>query len=48
MYNTKLDITFKTTMLKFSIYDYNHAYIFAKGRIAVRGAGDDADTRQAD
>ena len=46
-YNTNSDIRFKTTMLKSSLCDCSNACIFAKGRITVTGAGDDAATRQA-
>ena len=39
---------FKTTMLKSSLCDYGDAYILAKGKITITGAGDDAAARQAD
>ena len=35
-------------MLKSSLYDYSDAYILAKGKITITGAGDDAAARQAD
>ena len=35
-------------MLKFSLCDYSDAYILVKGKIKIRGAGDDAAARQAD
>ena len=48
VYNTNSDIRFKTTMLKSSLCDYSDAYILAKERIAITGAGADAAARQAD
>ena len=47
-YNVNSQIKFKTTMLKFSLCDYSDAYIFVKGKLTIRGAGDDAATIQAD
>ena len=41
-------IKFKTTMLKSNLLDYSDAYIFVKGKITIRGEGDDAEARQAD
>ena len=35
-------------MLKSSLCDYSDAYILAKGKITITGAGDDAAARQAD
>ena len=35
-------------MLKSSLCDYSDAYILVKGKITITGAGDDAETRQAD
>ena len=35
-------------MLKSSLCDYSDAYILIKGKITIRGAGDDAAARQAD
>ena len=47
-YNVNSQITFKTTMLKSSLCDYNGAYILVKRKITITGAGDDAEARQAD
>ena len=47
-YNVKSQMKFKTTMLKSSLCDYSDAYILAKGRITIEGAGADAAARQAD
>ena len=47
-YNVNSQIKFKTTMLKSSLCDYSDAYILVKGKIKIRGEGDDAATRQAD
>ena len=47
-YNANSQIKFKTTMLKSSLCDYRDTYILAKGKIKIRGAGDDAAARQAD
>ena len=41
-------IKFKSAMLKSNLCDYVDAYIFAKGRITITGAGDDAPARQLD
>ena len=47
-YNTKRQIKFKTTMLKFSLCDYRDAYILVKGTIAVPNTADaDADSNNA-
>ena len=35
------DIKFKTTMLRFNLCDYAHAYILVKGTITITGAGND-------
>ena len=48
VYNVNSDIRFKTTVLKFSLCDYNDAYILVKRRTTVAGAGADAAARQAD
>ena len=47
-YNANSQIKFKTTMLKSSLCDYSDAYILVKGKIKIRGEGDDAAARQAD
>ena len=47
-YNVNSQIKFKTTMLKYSLYDYSDAYILVKGKITITGAGADAAARQAD
>ena len=47
-YNLNSQIKFKTTMLKSSLCDYSDAYILVKRKITVKGAGDDAEARQAD
>ena len=47
-YNVNSPIKFKTTMLKSSLCDYSDAYILAKGKTTITGAGDDAAARQAD
>ena len=47
-YNVNNQYKFKTTMLKSSLCDYSDAYILAKGKITITGAGDDAAARQAD
>ena len=39
---------FKTTMLRSDLSDYVDAYILAKGRITMTGAGNDDDVRWAD
>ena len=43
-YNVNSQIKFKTTMLKFGLFDYSDAYILVKGTITITGAG----ARQAD
>ena len=35
-------------MLKSSLFDYSDAYILVKGKITIRGEGDDTAARQAD
>ena len=35
MYNTNIQIKFKTTMLKSSLYYYSDAYILFKGTITI-------------
>ena len=47
-YNVNSQINFKTTILRFRLYDYTDAYILVKGKIAITGAGDDSAARQAD
>ena len=47
-YSGNSQIEFKTTMLKSSLCDYSDAYILVKGKIKIKGAGDDAAARQAD
>ena len=47
-YNVNSQIKFKTTMLKSSLCDYSDTYILVKGKIKIRGAGDDEAARQAD
>ena len=47
-YNVNSQIKFKTTMLKSSLFDYNDAYIFVKGKITISGGEADAAARQAD
>ena len=39
VYNINSDIRLKSTMLKSNLCDYSDAYILAKGRITVTGAG---------
>ena len=39
VYNINSDIRLKSTMLKSNLGDYSDAYILAKGRITVTGAG---------
>ena len=46
-YNVNSQIKFKTAMLKSSLCDYSDAYILAKGKITITGAGDDAAAREA-
>ena len=46
--NVNSQIKFKATMQKSSLCDYSDAYILVKGKITIRGAGDDAAARQAD
>ena len=38
---TSNDITFKTTMLRYSLCDYVDAYILVKGTITITGTGND-------
>ena len=47
-YNVNSQIKLKTTMLKSSLCDYSDAYILVKGKITIRGVGDDAAARRAD
>ena len=47
-YNVNGQIKFKTAMLKSSLPDYSDAYMLAKGKITITGAGDNAAARQAD
>ena len=47
-YNVNSQIKFKTAMLKSSLCDYSDAYILAKGKITIAGAGNDVAARQAD
>ena len=47
-YDTDSQIKFKTTMLKSRLCDYSDAYICVKGKIIIRGAGNDVVARQAD
>ena len=47
-YNANSQIKFKTTMLESNLCDYSDAYILVKGKITIRGAGDDAAAREAD
>ena len=47
-YNVDSQTIFKTTMLKSSLCGYSDAYILAKGKVTITGAGDDAAARQAD
>ena len=47
-YNVNSQIKFKTAMLKSSLCDYSDAYILVKGRITIRGEGDNVAARQAD
>ena len=47
-YNVNTLTKFKTTMLKSRLCDYSDAYILAKGKITITGAGDNALARQAD
>ena len=42
-----LRVTFKTTMLKFSLCDYSDAHLLVKGRIIITAAENDAVLRQA-
>ena len=46
-YNVNSQIKFKTTMLKSSLCDYSDAYVLAKGKITITGAGADAPARKA-
>ena len=48
MYKINSDFRLKTTILKSSLCDYSSAYILAKGRIAIPGAGTNAAAKQAD
>ena len=44
----KINIRFKTTMLKSSLCDYSDAYIIVKEKVTITGARNDAAARQAD
>ena len=46
--NTNYQITFKTSMLKSILYNYNETYILVKGSISNTGAGVNATARAAD
>ena len=46
--NVNSQIKFKTSMLKSSLCDYSDAYILVKGKIKIKGEGDNAAARQAD
>ena len=50
MYNTKGQITFKTSMLRSSLCDYSDsdAYMFASGAITITGARNDDAARRLD
>ena len=48
MYNTNIQIIFKTTMLKSSLCDYSDTYILVKGPIIIYRAETDSAARQAD
>ena len=41
-YDVNSQIKFKTTILKSNLCDYSDAYILAKGKITITGAGADA------
>ena len=43
---TSNDIKFKTTMLRFNLYDYADAYILVKGTVTITGAGNDAAAKR--
>ena len=47
-YNTNSDIRFKTTILKFSLFDNSDAHILVKERITITGVGDTIANRQTD
>ena len=47
-YKVGSQIKFKSTMFKSSLCDFSDAYILAKEKITIAGAGDDAAARQAD
>ena len=47
VYNTNSEIKFKTTMSKFSWWNYIDAYLLVKGRMSITGARADAEVRQA-
>ena len=48
VYKINSDIRFKTTMSKFSLFDYSDAYMLVKGRITIARAGADVAAIQAD
>ena len=47
-YNANKQIKFKTATLKSRLCNYGEAYILAKGRITIAGAGANAGAKQAD
>ena len=47
-YNVNSQIKFKTAMLNSSLCDFSDAYILVKGRITIKGEGDNVAARQAD
>ena len=46
--HTNIQIKFKTTMLKFVLFDYSGVYIIVKGDIKVAGKGGNAAVRATD
>ena len=48
VYNTNIDVRFKTKMLKSGLCDYSDAYILVEVTIKITGAGADDAARQAD
>ena len=47
LYNTNIEIRFKTTMSESSWWDYIDPYVLVKGTITITGARADAEVRQA-
>ena len=47
-YNTNSQIKFKTSMLKWSLYDYSDAYTLANGTIKIDGEGAHDNAKQLD